>query len=247
MRFFRNRRRRSLLSTPMPESWRQVLAMHCRHYRDLDPERRSTLEDKARILVEETEWVGCGGLELDEHKIILIAANAALLVLENDVTLFEHVPSVLVYPSGVVVPDANRGGGMVAERMPILGQASYRGPIVLSFSDALMGSRSGHTRNVVLHEFAHALDMLDGSTDGTPPMPRDRRARWATLFQDEYEKLRVALDAGRSTMIDPYAATNPGEFFAVLTEHYFEQSARLKEAHPPLWAAMHEFYGYAFD
>ncbi|MCH2160597.1 MAG: zinc-dependent peptidase [Phycisphaerales bacterium] len=246
MRFFRNRRRRTLLADPIPESWREVLLRHCRHYRDLDPDRRSVLEDKARILVAETEWVGCGGLELDEHKIILIAANAVLLVLENDVTLFEHVPSVLVYPSGVVISDANRGGGLVAERMPILGQASYRGPIILSFSDALMGSRSGQTRNVVLHEFAHAMDMLDGRTDGTPPMPADRRARWATLFQDEYEKLRIALDAGQSTMIDPYAATNPAEFFAVLTEHYFEQSERLKAAHPPLWGALNEYYGYSF-
>jgi hypothetical protein len=246
MRFFRKRRRRTLLSSPMPESWRRTLQQYCRHYGELDQPRRERLEEKARIFVSETTWEGCGGLELDEHMIFLIAANACLLVLENDASLFEHVPSVLVYPTGMVIPDARREGGLVARGMPILGQASYRGPIVLSFSAALMGSRSGQTRNVVLHEFAHALDMLDGVTDGTPPMRRDRRKRWAALFQDEFNKLRVALDSGQRTMIDPYAATNPGEFFAVVTEHFFEQSAMLRAAHPPLWHAMNEYYGYAF-
>jgi hypothetical protein len=77
-------------------------------------------------------------------------------------------------------------------------------------------------------------------------MRRDRRKRWAALFQDEFNKLRVALDSGQRTMIDPYAATNPGEFFAVVTEHFFEQSAMLRAAHPPLWHAMNEYYGYAF-
>lgn len=236
-----------MLRQPMPESWRTTLLTHCRHYRELEPEMRSSLEEKARVLVEETNWEGCGGLDLDEQMIILIAANACLLVLHNNASLFEHVPAVLVYPSGVVIPDASREGGLVSEGMPISGQATFRGPIIISFSDALKGSRSGHTRNVVLHEFAHALDMLDGVTDGTPPMSRDSRDRWSRVFQDEFEKLTTALHAGQRTMIDPYAATNPAEFFAVVTEHFFEQSAHLHHSHPALWRCLKEYYGYTFS
>ena len=177
---------------------------------------------------------------------ILIAANAALLVLENDAGHFESVTSVLVYPAGVVVPDSHRGNGIVAGETPILGQARFRGPIILSWSDALYGSQRIGARNVVLHEFAHALDMLGGIIDGTPPMPAGLRRRWAEVCQREFDTLNDQLESGLRTVIDPYAATNPAEFFAVVTEHFFEQPHVLHDAHPDLWEVFADYYGYAF-
>ena len=175
MWFLRNRRRRRLLTEPMPPVWRRTLQEHFAHYRFMGPAQRSKLEDTARIIEAETYWEGCGGLELDDRIRIIIAANAALLVLENKAGHFEEVTSVLVYPAGVVVPESRRGDGIVAGATPILGQARFRGPIILSWSDALYGSQRIGARNVVLHEFAHALDMLGGIVDGTPPMDESLR------------------------------------------------------------------------
>ena len=235
MWFLRKRRRRRLLAEPIPPIWRRTLQEHLAHYRFLGPAQREKLEDAARIIEAETYWEGCGGLELDDRMRILIAANAALLVLENDAGHFESVTSVLVYPAGVVVPDSHRGNGIVAGETPILGQARFRGPIILSWSDALYGSQRIGARNVVLHEFAHALDMLGGIIDGTPPMPAGLRRRWADVCQREFDTLNDQLESGLRTVIDPYAATNPAEFFAVVTEHFFEQPHVLHDAHPELW------------
>jgi Mlc titration factor MtfA (ptsG expression regulator) len=246
MWFLRKRRRRRLLAEPISPIWRRTLQEHLAHYRFLGPAQRAKLEDAARIIEHETYWEGCGGLALDDRMRILIAANAALLVLENDAGHFESVTSVLVYPAGVVVPDSHRGNGIVAGETPILGQARFRGPIILSWSDALYGSQRIGARNVVLHEFAHALDMLGGIIDGTPPMPAGLRRRWAEVCQREFDTLNDQLESGMRTVIDPYAATNPAEFFAVVTEHFFEQPHVLRDAHPDLWEVFADYYGYAF-
>jgi Mlc titration factor MtfA (ptsG expression regulator) len=246
MWFLRKRRRRRLLAEPISPIWRRTLQEHLAHYRFLGPAQRAKLEDAARIIEAETYWEGCGGLALDDRMRILIAANAALLVLENEAGHFESVTSVLVYPAGVIVPESHRGNGIVAGQTPILGQASFRGPIILSWSDALYGSQRIGARNVVLHEFAHALDMLGGIVDGTPPMPAGLRRRWADVCQREYDTLNDQLESGLRTVIDPYAATNPAEFFAVVTEHFFEQPHVLHDAHPELWEVFADYYGYAF-
>jgi Mlc titration factor MtfA (ptsG expression regulator) len=246
MWFLRKRRRRRLLAEPISPIWRRTLQEHLAHYRFLGPAQRAKLEDAARIIEAETYWEGCGGLALDDRMRILIAANAALLVLENEAGHFESVTSVLVYPAGVIVPESHRGNGIVAGQTPILGQASFRGPIILSWSDALYGSQRIGARNVVLHEFAHALDMLGGIVDGTPPMPAGLRRRWAEICQREFDTLNDQLESGLRTVIDPYAATNPAEFFAVVTEHFFEQPHVLHDAHPELWEVFADYYGYAF-
>ena len=246
MWFLRKRRRRRLLAEPISPIWRRTLQEHLAHYRFLGPAQRAKLEDAARIIEAETYWEGCGGLELDDRMRILIAANAALLVLENEAGHFESVTSVLVYPAGVIVPESHRGNGIVAGQTPILGQASFRGPIILSWSDALYGSQRIGARNVVLHEFAHALDMLGGIVDGTPQMPAGLRRRWADVCQREFDTLNDQLESGMRTVIDPYAATNPAEFFAVVTEHFFEQPHVLHDAHPELWEVFADYYGYAF-
>ena len=116
MWFFRKRRRRKLLAEPIPAVWRRTLQEHMVHFRMLGPRQREKLENKARVFVAETNWEGCGGLDLDDRMRILIAANACLLVLENDATLFEHIhhsgrdlqyfgvrpPLMLDHPSGAV-------------------------------------------------------------------------------------------------------------------------------------------------
>ena len=170
---------------------------------------------------------------------ILIAANACLLVLENDATLFESVTQASwSIPPEWWSPSHHRGQrDRRRSETPILGQARFNGPIILSWSDSIYASQRIGTRNVVLHEFAHALDMLNGTVNGTPPMRKGLHDvdGWRPASRNT-KHLRARLDdgvhLGRSI---PYGATNPGEFFAVVTEHFFEQPHVLHDHHPALW------------
>jgi len=116
--------------------------------------------------------------------------------------------------------------------------------VILSWDAAKRGAfdpKDGH--NLVLHEFAHKLDMLDGLADGTPPIhDKDLFARWVKTMTSEFAKLRDAAESGRATVLDHYGATNPAEFFAVATECFFEKSHKLRERHPSLYECLRDYY-----
>ncbi len=125
-----------------------------------------------------------------------------------------------------------------------LGEAWYRGPVILSWADARAGGQDPRDgQNVVLHEFAHQLDMLDGSADGIPPLPAGEPTRhWRTVMKAEYERLVRESERGRATLLDEYGATSEAEFFAVATECFFEKPLPLSREHPELYGVLSDFY-----
>ncbi|MEX1233122.1 MAG: M90 family metallopeptidase [Planctomycetaceae bacterium] len=246
-RWLKYRRRRHLLAEPFPHEWDEILAANVRHFRDLGVEERRKLRDVMRIFIAEKNWEGCGGLELTDEIKVTIAAQACLLVLGFDDVYFDHVLSILVYPTSYVVPEktVNQIGVETEDRSNRLGEAWYRGPVILSWEDALASGRNeaeGH--NVVLHEFAHQLDMIDDrSVDGTPPLvTAELHERWTELIHEEYEQLKRDCRRREWTVLDCYGTTNIGEFFAVATESFFEEPAEVAERHPELYALFCEFY-----
>jgi len=155
------------------------------------------------------------------------------------------VDSILVYPSAYRVPTEQHDGLVVLEEdQARLGESWQRGLVVLAWDHVLSGAaepRDG--QNVVLHEFAHQLDGESGSMNGTPELgTRARYTSWAHVLGDEFEDLSQRLYQGQSSDIDPYGATNPAEFFAVLTEMFFEKPQALKRRHAELYAELAEFY-----
>jgi Mlc titration factor MtfA (ptsG expression regulator) len=125
-----------------------------------------------------------------------------------------------------------------------LGEAWYRGPVILSWADVLETSRAlGGGENLVWHEFAHQLDMLDREIDGTPPLEnRAQYRRWIDVMTAEHERLKRSARAGRQTLLDPYGTESEAEFFAVVTECFFDQPIELRTEHPELYALLKEFY-----
>jgi hypothetical protein len=115
---------------------------------------------------------------------------------------------------------------------------------VLAWDDVEAGAADPDDgRNLVLHEFAHQLDFEDGSTDGTPPLESSAQARaWAEVFGNALEALRRAADAGEPTLLDPYGAQDPAEFFAVATETFFERGRELSGRHPKLYEELKRYY-----
>lgn len=244
--WLRNRRRRNLLAQPFPAAWEEILARNVRHDARLPPELRAKLRNLIKVFVAEKEWVGCGGLEMTDEIRVTIAAQACLLLLGVEDFYFDRVRTILVYPSTFVKPpEWQRHGGLIEEEEePTLGEAWHRGPVVLSWKHVRRsGRKKDQGRNVVLHEFAHQLDGLDGEMGGTPPLrgPEEYR-RWNEVVTAEFGALAESVRHGEDTWLDPYGATNEAEFFAVVTEHFFEEAAQLRKYYPELYQVLSDFY-----
>jgi hypothetical protein len=221
------------------------LRTNVRLFERLPPAKRAKLQDLVQVFLAEKRFEGCGGQHINDEVRVTIAAQACLLVLGVEPNFyFDGVKTILVYPDAFVVPKRHRAEGfLVEEEDELLGEAWHRGPIVLSWSEVLAGAR-GPTdgTNLVLHEFAHHLDGLDGSPDGTPPMGRTQRRQWEQVTDREFRKLATMSAKGRATLLDDYGATDRSEFFAVATECFFERPAALRRKHPELYALLVALY-----
>jgi Mlc titration factor MtfA (ptsG expression regulator) len=243
--WLRKRRRRRLLASPFPEAWLKQLGNNVALYATLSDAEKARLRDDLRVFISEKNWEGCGGITVTDEVKVTIAAQACLLLLGMAHDYFGRVSSILVYPSGYRSPTERIGpGGIQEEHDDRLGEAWYRGPVVLAWDTVLDESRSGSDgRNVVLHEFAHQLDFLDGSADGTPPLETSEQyTKWHEVMTAEYNRLAREADKGKPTLLDDYGATNPAEFFAVATECFFLKPRQLERRHPPLYDMLRQYY-----
>lgn len=208
---------------------------------------QSELLGHARVLLEEKHFEAAGGLLMRDEVKVTVAAQAAVLLLHRDTDYFERLTSIIVYPTGYVATDATHAeGGVWTERDEhLLGhtQRDLRA-LVLAWDEVRAGAADPlDGQNLVLHEFAHQLDFEDGYTDGTPALESGAQTRsWAHVLSAELDELRRAADSGEPTLLDPYGAEDPAEFFAVATETFFERGAELAGHHPRLYAELRRFY-----
>jgi MtfA peptidase len=244
-----DRRRKHLLETPFPDEWRAILEARVAIYGLLDDAEQQRLRDLVQVFVAEKHWEGCGGLELTDDHRLTVAGSACLLLLGRDHDLFTDVESILIYPSTVVIPPRVRGAfevgaESVVDEVPILGQAFRGGPVILAWDSVVTGAHDAHDgRNVVIHEFAHKIDFLDGAADGTPPLPdRASRRAWAEACEKAFLALKNKVDHHHHGFLRDYAATNEAEFFAVVTEVFFEKPAALHRELPDVYAVVLDFY-----
>ncbi len=246
--FWRRLQRKELLETEFPEETRRLISKNVPLYQFLSLAEQRKLEALVRILIAEKRFVGAGGLELTEEMCIAIAARACLLVIrriELDDPLYPDLGSVVVYPHTYKVQVKKQEGYVVQEgEEQRLGESWQHGTLVLSWHAVREGAAipdDGH--DVVLHEFAHQLDGEGGVMNGTPELATSARyAHWAKTFTQEFESLREKLETNQRTDIDAYAATNPAEFFAVVSEEFFETPQKLKSKHPALYQELANYY-----
>jgi Mlc titration factor MtfA (ptsG expression regulator) len=244
--WLRNRRRRKILAAPFSGEWQTILHEGVGHYGLLADSQQKKLRDAVQIMIAEKEWEGCRGLELTDEVRVTIAALAAILILGFDDFYFDNVATILVYPNAYVVKEerAIGGGATVEQESGRLGEAHFRGPVILSWAELAENALApGSGQNLVFHEFAHQLDMLNGAFDGTPNLPTNELAgRWAKLMDKEYRRLQRAERIGRDTLLDPYGATDPAEFFAVATECFFDSPHAMQREYPPLYELFRDYY-----
>ncbi len=208
---------------------------------DLEALRRLT-----SLFLDEKEFAGAGGLEVTDAMAVRIAVQACLPVLRLGLQPYRGFVGIVVHPDEVVAPrEVMDDDGVVHRYDEVLtGEAMEGGPLMLSWTDVhAAGESADWAYNVVIHEFAHVIDMGDGEPDGVPPLPDPpQRQRWRRIIEAEYDTFCRWTDAGRDTVLDPYGATEIGEFFAVAVEAFFVASSDMREEHPELYAAFAVYF-----
>lgn len=203
--------------------------------------RRLTLD-----FIRSKAWQGAQGLIVTLEMQVEIALQACLLILKRNPHEYEGWEEIIIYPGDFIIPRQEMDEAGVVHEFDdtVLGEAWEGGPLLLSWEEVRADDASNDGINVVIHEFAHKLDMATGVADGQPVLTdASARRRWAATFGAAYADFCQRLDAGEQTAIDTYAGTAPAEFFAVLSEVFFEQPALLLHEYPDVYREMQGFYG----
>lgn len=239
-------RRERLDKLPFPAEWLGILRERVPYYDLLSCDEQDQLRKLIRVFMAEKEFEGCGGLEMTDEIRVTIAAQACILLLNREHDYYAGLHSILVYPSSYRAPAkfVDPVGVVHEGDQGRLGEAWLRGAVILSWDDVRRGSADFQDgQNVTLHEFAHQLDQEDGTFDGAPVLEKLSHYRsWARVLLKEYKALGEAAERGQETLIDQYGATDPAEFFAVITEAFFERPKALKEKHPELYEELRKFF-----
>jgi MtfA peptidase len=210
----------------------------------LSPAETARLRELVILFLNEKSIHGAGGLEITEEMRLAIAVQACILILGLNLDYYRGWVEVIVYPDEFVAEYEYVDEDGIAHQIqePMSGESWEQGPLILSWAD-IAGAGDGAPYNVVIHEFAHKLDMLNGAANGFPPLHADMsRERWAETFTAAYEDLCRRVDRGEEARIDAYAAENPAEFFAVISEAFFEAPHALREDYPDVYRELERFY-----
>jgi len=204
-------------------------------------------EGMVRLFLSEKTFVGCQGLSVTDDLRLAVASQACMLLCgRSDLEVYPDLTTIYLHPTTYVRRDewALEGGASIAEEgVEFDGESWDRGAVVLSAKAVRHSSRKSDGFNVVLHEFAHQFDALDGVSDGCPPLPAGIRGEWREVLSREYAVLQKADRRGAWTFLDPYGAESPAEFFAVATEAFFELPSDFKLEHPDLHRLFAQVFG----
>lgn len=236
------RARARALATPLPADALALLERRVPLYRALPAEHKPALHRALREFLHDKRFVGCGGLEITDEMCLVIGAQACLLVCARPAARYDGFTSVLVYPDAFVVDLVERDGDVVIRSAEARSGESWAGgPVILSWRDVQRGlAIPDDGYNVVLHEFAHKLDEENALAQGLPVLRDPQQIEsWARILSREFAALR----RGEGRLLNEYGAVSPAEFFAVVTEAFFEQSADLAREHPALYAEFRRYYG----
>ncbi len=228
--------------TAIPDDLWAVTVMSLPFLEALDRDEQLQLKSLAESFLASKEFSTAGGLELSDEICVSIAAQGCLPILKLGLSAYRDWVGIIVYPDEFVVRrQFEDDSGVVHEYDDVLsGEAWEGGPLIVSWHDVKM---AGDGYNVVIHEFAHKLDMLNGDADGMPTLHSGLgESEWQDTFLSAYEDFCQRVDSGEDTLIDPYASDTPGEFFAVLSECFFEIPDVVAGEYPDLYDLLKRYY-----
>ncbi len=240
-RWWHNRiiKRSKLTETAWQKSFSQLPMLQ-----HLTPSDEDRLRNMVILFLYKKSFTGVQGLQINNEMKLLIAQQACLPILNLGIEWYDGWVSIIIYPDSFVPrSDYTDDSGIVHRRKSILsGESWQRGPVILSWQGVAASSQLDGN-NVVIHEFVHKLDMLNGVANGFPPLHSNmHKETWSADFSLAFEDFQHRVDKGKSTVIDAYAATSPAEFFAVLSEVFFERPEQLMAVYPDLYQHLADFY-----
>lgn len=239
-------RRKALRNRPFPPAWEAILESRVPQSRLLPAKLQARLREHIQVFIGEKAFLGCDGVTIDDDVRVTIAAQACLLTLGGRTDFFPNLRQILVYPGAFVVDRvrAEPSGVLQEQRQVLSGESWSRGQVVLSWEDVLHGAAvADDGRNVVIHEFAHQLDQEKGYANGAPLLPsRERYQRWSQVLAREYARLTYEAAWQLPSLFNYYGATDPAEFFAVISEVFFEQPQRMALEYPELYRELRDMY-----
>ncbi len=240
------REQRTLRTRAIPDAlWASTLARYP-FLAELPTDDATQLRDMATLFLDRKEFTGAGGLQVSDDMAVAVAAQACLPVLRLGLPWYDGFVGIVMHADEVMARRevVDEDGVVHGYDEALTGEAMDGGPMTLSWRDvAAAGETAEAAYNVVIHEFAHVLDLRNGEFDGVPPLPgRDAQLRWVQVLQASYARFCRHVDAGLTTVIDPYGAESPGEFFAVACEAFFVAGAALQEEDPYFYAVLREFF-----
>jgi len=243
MGWLRNWKRKRLLAREHIDEalWQRVI-VGLDFLRGLDVADMRRLRELALLFLNEKEMDGAGDLELSDEIRLSIAIQACLPILNLGMDVYDGWVGIIVYPGEFRVKkqEMDEFGVMHEYEDELSGEAWSDGPVILSWEDV---KHTGAGYNVVIHEFAHKIHMTHSDDEEYPaPFHGMDRSTWRETLQHDYQRFCRIVDAGEETLIDPYASEHPAEFFAVMSEMFFTDSAVLKRDWPQLYRQLSLFY-----
>ncbi|MGE5863872.1 MAG: zinc-dependent peptidase [Rhizobacter sp.] len=240
------RDRKALRQRPIPDDlWALTLARFP-FLQLAQPDEQQRLRELSTLFLDRKEFHGAGGLVVTDDMAVAIAAQACLPLLHLSLAAYDGFVGIVVHPGEVLARREvmDEAGVVHHYEEPLTGEAMDGGPLMLSWEDvAHAGDTAEWGYNVVIHEFAHVLDMNDGQADGRPPIDDPVLARrWSPVFSAAFEAFCHAVDGGHDTVLDPYGAEAPEEFFAVACEAFFVAPTDLRHAHPDIYELLSSYF-----
>jgi len=228
---------------PIPDRLWSAALRAAPYTRGLDKRARDKLRELATLFLLDKRFTTAHDLELTDDMRVVVAVKACIPVLELGLDYYDNFKGIVLYPGDFRVQErhVDEAGVVHEEARELCGQSLGQGPIVLSW-DTLRNERAQDGQDLVIHECAHKLDILNGDADGFPPLHSGSTASWVRAFQYAYDALCREVDAGRDTRIDPYASADAAEFFAVASETFFTRPDILFDDFPEVYRQLAGFY-----
>ena len=236
---------KKVLSEPFKEEYRKYLQSTA-HYNKLQKEDKEKIEHSILLFTNTKEFIGVG-VEVTAEMKVIIAFYACLLLLHKTTTnCYENLKTIIIYPSAVAFENINAANGIYTKEKFLIDGQSANDTVIIVWHDAKKEAYHLRHDNVIVHEFAHEIDFMDGEIDGVPPIEKSKYNEWTNVLFHDYQKLSNVVaknrDWGKYKLLGSYAATNEAEFFAVVSERFFEAPQSLKKHFPELYKELKEFY-----
>jgi len=240
-------RENQLCGRAIAEEWQAILNEQLPFYGTLNPSQKQRLQGKIQLFLRQKQFIGCKGFRVTDEVRLIIAAQACYLALNLGSNPYPRLDSILVYPDAFQVKQTQAVDDHILEERQVAAAGESwgkAGQVILAWGTIawdLERWQDGH--NVIFHEFAHQLDMGDGAMNGVPKLKKSQDyQRWRSVFTAEYQQLLSQLEHHIPPIIDPYGATSPVEFFAVVTETFLEKGPALQHHHPQLYEVLQQYY-----